>query len=159
MLTSEEKRKQIVKSRKNLIKELMYLESLGCETAVVMYDSETGTVNQYGSAKGAQFLMANETIPLKFMNFFDAANSSTKKYTNSDVRDLFNKKYSEACGKPGSRVPYLNGRFSVTGLPDGVEFSKPNNYGEDKIKKIMRCQESIAFHIEEKAQNQVVTWL
>ncbi|XP_028403475.1 uncharacterized protein LOC114526156 isoform X2 [Dendronephthya gigantea] len=147
LLTLEEKKKQIAKSKKNLIKELTYLESLGCESAVLMHDSGTGTVNQYGSAKGAQFLLQDNAVALKFMNFFDTTNRGPN-YTNKDVRDLFNKKYSEACGKPGSRVPYLKKGFTVTGLPNGIEFRKPNNYGEEKVKAIMNAQEGIVFQLE-----------
>ena len=55
----------------------------------------------------------------------------------------------EACEKPGSRMPYLQGGFGVTGLPSGIEFKKPNNYGNDKINKIMECREKIAFHLKD----------
>lgn len=34
-----------------------------------MIDPETETVNQHGSNKGIQFLLQNETVALKFMDF------------------------------------------------------------------------------------------
>ena len=45
------------------------MESLGCELAVLMIDPETETVNQHDSNKGIQFLLQNETVALKFMDF------------------------------------------------------------------------------------------
>ena len=50
------------------------MESLGCELAVLMIEPETGTINQHGSNKGVQFLLQNETVALKFMDFFGKAN-------------------------------------------------------------------------------------
>ena len=50
------------------------MESLGCELAVLMIEPETGTTNQHGSNKGAQFLLQNETVALKFLDFFGKAN-------------------------------------------------------------------------------------
>ena len=38
--------------------------------AVIMLDPETGTVNQYGSNQGVQFLFQNDAISLKFLQFF-----------------------------------------------------------------------------------------
>ena len=42
----------------------------------------------------------------------------------------------------------MKGCFSVTGLPDGIPFRKPSSYGIDQVNAIMKCQESIVFHIE-----------
>ena len=39
-----------------------------------MIEPETGTINQHGSNKGVQFLLQNETVALKFMDFFGKAN-------------------------------------------------------------------------------------
>ena len=50
------------------------MESLGCELAVLMIEPKTGTINQHGSNKGVQFLLQNETVALKFMDFFGKAN-------------------------------------------------------------------------------------
>ena len=47
------------------------MESLGCELAVLMIEPKTGTINQHGSNK---FLLQNETVALKFMDFFGKAN-------------------------------------------------------------------------------------
>lgn len=53
----------------------------------------------------------------------------------------------EAIGKPGSRVPYLRGRFTVEGLPPGVGFKKPFCYGARQCKAIMEAADSISFVI------------
>ena len=53
----------------------------------------------------------------------------------------------DACGIPGSRVPYKKGNFTVTGLPDGIFVKKPLNYGSSQINKIMKHQEDISFHL------------
>ena len=53
----------------------------------------------------------------------------------------------EAIGKPGSRVPYLRGRFTVEGLPTGVAFKKPFCYGARQCKAIMKAANSITFVI------------
>ncbi|CAB4018529.1 Hypothetical predicted protein [Paramuricea clavata] len=125
---------------------LSYLEDLGCETVVLMMDPDTGTVRQYGSENGIMFLAENEKIPLTFLAYFDNnEDSSSRNYTRKDVQNMFNKKYSEACGKPGSKVPYQNGGFVVSGLPDNILFKKPNCYGMDQIKIIMEHEANIVF--------------
>ena len=35
----------------------------------------------------------------------------------------------------------------MTGLPDGIVFKKPLNYGSSQINKIMKHQEDISFHL------------
>ncbi|XP_028400764.1 uncharacterized protein LOC114523901 [Dendronephthya gigantea] len=144
-LGEDERRKHIAKTKKNLMKEISYLENLGCEVAVVMIEP-SGNINQHGSNKGVQFLMQNEAVAIKFMEFFDRP-AEDKQHTRADVQNLFNEKYSEACGIPGSRVPYKKGGFTVTGLPEGIIFKKPLNYGSDQIKKVMMNAEEIIFHI------------
>ena len=49
----------------------------------------------------------------------------------------------EAIGKPGSRVPYLRGHFTVEGLPPGVAFKKPFCYGAQQCKAIMEAADAI----------------
>ena len=53
----------------------------------------------------------------------------------------------EATGQPSARVPYNQGGFQVTGLPDGVEFIKPTGYGSNTIQAIMKNSENIKFSI------------
>ena len=47
----------------------------------------------------------------------------------------------QAIGKK-CQVPYLKGGFSVIGLPEGIPFKKPYNYGAHQIKKIMESDSS-----------------
>ena len=54
----------------------------------------------------------------------------------------------EAIGKPGSRVPYLRGHFTVEGLPPGVVFKKPFCYGAQQCKAIMEAADAISFVIQ-----------
>lgn len=57
----------------------------------------------------------------------------------------------DACGIPGSRVPYKNGNFTVTGLPEGIPFKKPLNYGTNQLNQIMNHQDDICFHLTPNA--------
>lgn len=54
----------------------------------------------------------------------------------------------EAIGKPGSRVPYQRGNFTVEGLPEGVTFKKPYCYGAQQCKSIVEAADSISFKIQ-----------
>jgi hypothetical protein len=47
------------------------------------------------------------------------------------------------------RVPYLKGGFEVIGMPEGIEFKKPYNYGAHQIKKIMEAANDISFFIQD----------
>lgn len=57
----------------------------------------------------------------------------------------------EACGKM-CRVPYLKGGFTVTGLPEGITFKKPSQYGIKQISNIMKNAQNIHFKIIESPQ-------
>lgn len=59
----------------------------------------------------------------------------------------------EAIAKPGSRVPYLRGNFTVEGLPPGLVFKKPFCYGAQQCKAIMEAEDAISFVIS----NEVTT--
>ena len=54
----------------------------------------------------------------------------------------------EATGKT-CRVPYLKGGFDVVGMPDGIEFKKPFNYGTHQLRKIMESSNEITFVIKD----------
>ena len=54
----------------------------------------------------------------------------------------------EATGKT-CRVPYLKGGFDVVGMPDGIEFKKPFNYGTHQLRKIMKSSNEITFVIKD----------
>jgi hypothetical protein len=45
-------------------------------------------------------------------------------------------------------VPYLKGGFRVVGLPEGITFKKPYNYGANQLKKIMESAGNIQFIID-----------
>lgn len=47
------------------------------------------------------------------------------------------------------RVPYLKGGFEVIGMPEGIEFKKPYNYGAHQIKKIMEAANDISLFIQD----------
>ena len=53
----------------------------------------------------------------------------------------------EAVKKPGSRVPYLHGGFTVENLPDGIIFKKPFHYGTKQLQAIMEKKSKIKFVI------------
>ncbi len=44
-------------------------------------------------------------------------------------------------------MPYLRGGFEVHGLPEGITFKKPYNYGRHQLKQIMLAADSIHFSI------------
>jgi hypothetical protein len=45
-------------------------------------------------------------------------------------------------------VPYLKGGFRVVGLPEGITFKKPYNYGANQLKKIIEPAGNIQFIID-----------
>ena len=57
----------------------------------------------------------------------------------------------EAIKKPGSRVPYLRGGFTVENLPDGIFFKKPFHYGTKQLQAIMEKKSEIKFVITSNA--------
>jgi hypothetical protein len=54
----------------------------------------------------------------------------------------------EAIQKPGSKVPYLHGGFTVENLPEGIHFKKPFHYGAKQLKAIMENKDVIKFNIQ-----------
>ena len=62
----------------------------------------------------------------------------------------------EATGKT-CRVPYLKGGFDVVGMPEGIEFKKPYNYGAHQLRKIMESSSDIAFIINESEESHETT--
>ncbi|XP_028416357.1 uncharacterized protein LOC114540361 [Dendronephthya gigantea] len=143
-LSEKECNQRIKKARKQLISQLAYMETLGCEASVLLMDpSDSCKLKQYGTEKGMRFLEDNQTIALKFGEYVDTSHRVNFKV--DDVAKLFNKKYSEACGKASSRVPYKKGGFEVTGLPDALSFKRPSAYGQKQINAIMENAENITF--------------
>lgn len=57
--------------------------------------------------------------------------------------DFFNT--GAAIQKPGSKVPYLRGGFTVENLPEGIHFKKPFHYGAKQLKAIMDNKDVIKF--------------
>lgn len=57
----------------------------------------------------------------------------------------------EACGKP-HQVPYSKGGFEVIGLPEGIAFKKPGQYGLKQVRQIMEQAENIKFVITDHGQ-------
>ena len=57
----------------------------------------------------------------------------------------------ESIKKPGSRVPYLCGSFTVENLPDGIFFKKPCHYGIKQLQAIMEKISEIKFVITSSA--------
>ena len=53
----------------------------------------------------------------------------------------------EACAKQGCRVPYLKGSFEIHGLPEGITFKKPYNYGRLQLRQIMLVADKIYFSV------------
>ncbi|XP_028397528.1 general transcription factor II-I repeat domain-containing protein 1-like [Dendronephthya gigantea] len=145
-LTPKQKKAQVLKAKKQLIAQLSYLESLGCDASVMIFEHESKEISHYGTGKGLKYLSENNEATIKFMEFFECPN---EKYSASDVAAMFNRKYREASGKLCARVPYHKGGFEVTGLPDGVEFKKPTSYGANTIQAIMKNSENIKFFIVE----------
>jgi len=45
------------------------------------------------------------------------------------------------------KVPYLKGGFEAHGLPEGISFKKPYNYGRTQLKQIMLHADNIHFII------------
>lgn len=54
----------------------------------------------------------------------------------------------EAIGK-NCRVPYLKRGFDVVGMPEGIAFKKPYNYGAHQMKRIMEAADNISFVIRD----------
>ncbi|XP_063963814.1 uncharacterized protein LOC135156166 [Lytechinus pictus] len=62
------------------------------------------------------------------------------------VQDQFNKQYRKNKKLQGHRVPYarFGKTFTVTGLPEGIDFKRPYAYGKKTLRQILQC-ESICF--------------
>ncbi|KAJ7382367.1 hypothetical protein OS493_035427 [Desmophyllum pertusum] len=101
--SQEERNKFIARHRRQLLAEIMLLEDLGCHSSMMLVDP-CGELFNLGSAEGVNFLITNHDVVAKFRQHFYV---QCKRYTYRHVQSLFNKKYSEAIAKPGSRVPYL----------------------------------------------------
>ncbi|KAK2555714.1 General transcription factor II-I repeat domain-containing protein 1, partial [Acropora cervicornis] len=155
-LSEEQKRKLIDRHRKKLLEEILVLEDLGCQTSTLYLDI-SGEVYNLGSKAGTAFHATNQDISIKFREYFGKETpllhmenfircGSNQQFTIAHVQDLFNKKYSDVCGKP-CKVPYLKGGFEVHGLPEGIPFKKPYNYGRIQLKKIMLHAHNIHFTI------------
>lgn len=114
-----------------------------CESSLIFQDT-SGQVYNFGSSAGYSFLCLNPDINIKFRDHFACIN---ERFTYKDVQQLFNSKYSEAIKKPGSRVPYLRGGFTVENLPDGIFFKKPFHYGTKQLQAIMEKKSEIKFVI------------
>ncbi|MGH0136018.1 UNVERIFIED_CONTAM: hypothetical protein FKN15_060941 [Acipenser sinensis] len=75
-------------------------------------------------------------------------------HLRKQVESLFNAKYAEALGLPEpTRVPYSKFQtypedLSVTGLPDGMAFRRPNCFGISKLRKILSASDHLRFHIK-----------
>ncbi|MGH0143263.1 UNVERIFIED_CONTAM: hypothetical protein FKN15_009156 [Acipenser sinensis] len=75
-------------------------------------------------------------------------------HLRKQVESLFNAKYAEALGLPEpTRVPYSKFQtypedLSVTGLPDGMAFRRPNCFGISKLRKILSASDHVRFHIK-----------
>ncbi|XP_058854373.1 general transcription factor II-I repeat domain-containing protein 1-like [Acipenser ruthenus] len=75
-------------------------------------------------------------------------------HLRKQVESLFNAKYAEALGLPEpTRVPYSKFQtypedLSVTGLPDGMAFRRPNCFGISKLHKILSASDHVRFHIK-----------
>ncbi|XP_028394832.1 uncharacterized protein LOC114540760 isoform X2 [Dendronephthya gigantea] len=149
-LSNKERHTKIKKAKKQLISQLAYLESLGCTASVLLLEpGESPLLQQYGTNEGLHFLEENQNVALKFMEYMNSP--QCVKYTMHDVRELFRRKYSEACGKPIQKVPYSKGGFVVSGLPDEIEFRNPSTYGQKQIQKIMNKADDIAFCLQNPA--------
>jgi len=64
-----------------------------------------------------------------------------------DTNELLSCTIGEAIKKPGSRVPYVHGGFTVENLPDGIIFKKPFHYGTKQLQVIMEKKSEIKFVI------------
>ena len=64
---------------------------------------------------------------------------------------MFNAKYKEAIGAPSGRVLYgkFQQHFWVSGLPPGIAFKRPNCYGREALKEILKCT-TIKFEVAGK---------
>eukprot|EP00112_Aurelia_sp_Birch-Aquarium-sp1_P007290 Seg1794.2 transcript_id=Seg1794.2/GoldUCD/mRNA.D3Y31 product="General transcription factor II-I repeat domain-containing protein 1" protein_id=Seg1794.2/GoldUCD/D3Y31 len=142
-MSEAEKKKLIVKHKRRLCEEIDMLEYLGCESATLLLCGME--VMQLGSTKGTEYLDENFHVTNSFRSFFDASDEGEKRFSYKDVKNLFNQKYSETIDRPGAKVPYLRKGFRVEGLPDGVPFRKPCDYGANQIKLIMKARDSIKF--------------
>ena len=52
-------------------------------------------------------------------------------------------------------MPYLKGGFEVHGLPEGITFKKPYNYGHRQIKQIMLAANNVYFSIKSSSDEPV----
>ncbi|XP_028416465.1 uncharacterized protein LOC114540547 [Dendronephthya gigantea] len=153
-LSEKQLKNQIKKTKKQLSSQLAYLESLGCEVSVLFSEPGDACLQQFGTEKGLKFLQENEKISVKFVEYLDSPKKVEVNYKVCDVVKLFNQKYSEVCGKP-CRVPYAKGGFTVTGLPEGIVFKKPGQYGMKQISHIMKNADNIKFVLNVVPTNKI----
>ncbi|XP_046854736.1 uncharacterized protein LOC124447780 [Xenia sp. Carnegie-2017] len=145
-LDDAQRTKLVDQQMKLLAEEFSYLEYLGCQASCLLVNGKK-ELYVLGSSGGKRFVHNEPAVLCKFQAMFDV-DREKQKWTHEDVRMLFNKKYGEAKGVTGSRVPYLSGGFHVEGLPDNIRLKKPRQYGSKEIQKIMDCQDSISFILE-----------
>ena len=58
---------------------------------------------------------------------------------------------AEAIQRPGAKVPYLRKGFTVVGLPHGIPFRKPCDYGTKQIKDIISASGELKFITESQS--------
>ncbi|KXJ07438.1 uncharacterized protein LOC110250596 [Exaiptasia diaphana] len=149
-LNTEEKSKLIKTHLKQIVKEVEFIEQIGGEIAGVML-LPTGEVCCLGSTAGLNFLSNNSDIDLKFRKHF-ACPEQPQRYTEKDLTQLFQKKYSELVGHCCGEVPWKRDNFKAAGMPEGIALKRPCFYGSKQIQAIMKKSHDIKFVFKDEME-------
>nr|CAB3251328.1 general transcription factor II-I repeat domain-containing protein 1-like [Phallusia mammillata] len=153
---TERQQKSYIKRQTDMITHCSKnLEKVNVEVVGMVLKS--GVLQVFGTNKSVQWLENTIDVQRQFVcnSHLDGCNTvenTLRENLRRMVQDLFNSKYSEAVGK-ASRVPYKKRNYTVTGLPEGVSFSKPSKYGVLKLKQILSVKENIMFTVDRIATN------
>ncbi|XP_033106553.1 uncharacterized protein LOC117108587 [Anneissia japonica] len=145
--------KRITASR--LVKEIEAkfeaLEKLGLESFGMCVMPSTRATFKFGTSKGETFI-GSKQLEQHFTTFVYGSDISSdsdlalKKDLRTQVQNLFNEKFMLATGKP--HVSYKdvdNGRYLVSGLPNGIQIKRPSSYSVASLRTILAEGKDITF--------------
>ncbi|XP_033110975.1 uncharacterized protein LOC117112036 isoform X2 [Anneissia japonica] len=131
-MTESQKNLAITRIVKDIEAKIEELGKLGGEGLAVIFVPASGKLLKTGTTEAIKYLETSD-IDVKFSKFTSDDHPTCvkdKKKLKKEVQQLFNERFFSATGRPC--VPYQEirqGRWEISGLPDGVIFKKPSSYG------------------------------
>ncbi|XP_020632726.1 probable serine/threonine-protein kinase dyrk2 [Orbicella faveolata] len=153
-------KEQINRTLKKVKRECQNLKDLGVKCLFIC-DTGNGSMDVLGHPRAIQFV-ENFRLAPKFYSFVNGegasggerittSSRSEKEDLRRQVIDLFNRKYSEACGKSDRRVPYKDIKCNKISLlvenMGSLSLKHPSGYGVGNLKKIIAAKNDIIFKL------------